>query len=347
MAISIVGVLIALLLPAVQQARETARRLQCQNNLKQLALATQNYASAKNSLPPSGLVDKVTQTYAGRTFAVFDQQSGEMISWAVLLLPYLEESALADRFDVSRNILDQPGDPQAQFLPSLACPSDNAQGRYFYTSSGQADGDAGSDSAAPSKQFAKGNYAAYASPYHLDQQALYPGAFILGGQSTGRVFDGLSKTIGHAEIRTLEHPRDERGAWALPWSGASLLAMDMHHDSSQGIFNPFLVNLSLANQSQTPNHQGPNSDVLLECPEDGLAEAQINGMPCTRWRWPLGLFGYISAAPRSAHLGGVYVNYLDGRVGFLPDDIDPVVMALSIGVNDSGVVPTDTEVAAN
>ena len=345
--IAIIGLLIALLLPAVQAARESARRLQCQNNLKQLGIAVHNYEDARGKLPPAGLVNTTTRRYPntswGREYEVFDQRSGPMLSWVVLLLPYMEETSLAAQFDQSRSVLDQPTDPQATAIASLMCPSDEAPGRFF---------EHGEDGG-PTKLFAKGNYAAYTSPYHLDQQMVYPGAFIKGGLRLERVSDGLSNTIGVAEVRTIDHRQDERGVWALPWSGASLLAMDMHHRTSrdgltsiEAIFSRFTIDLKLAHQSQTPNHIGPNADVLVECPPDALAAAQLAGMPCTRHKWQLGVLGYLSAAPRSQHPGGVYVNFLDGHVEFLTDDVDPVAMSLMIGIHDEIVTVEEEQVAA-
>src|SRR5262245_35680516 len=73
--IAIIGVLIALLLPAVQSAREAARRAQCVNNLKQLALASHNYHDTHSLLPPGH------RTYTNGTFQVF-------------ILPYIEQNAL-------------------------------------------------------------------------------------------------------------------------------------------------------------------------------------------------------------------------------------------------------------
>ncbi|MEM6329816.1 MAG: DUF1559 domain-containing protein [Planctomycetota bacterium] len=343
--ISIVGVLIALLLPAVQQARETARRLTCQNNLKQLGLATQNYTAANNRLPPSGIVGATIRTFAGRPYEVFDQRSGPMIGWAVLLLPYMEEAVLADRFDVSRGMLDQQGDPQAVFLAAVACPSDAAEGRFYEYPAPAASTPQpplGGGSGATGRRFAKGNYAAYATPFHLDLQALYPGAFIANGQPTSRVTDGLSQTIAMAEVRTLDNTRDERGVWALPWNGASLLAMDVHHNrQGRGYFALFRPDGRLARDAQIPNNVGLAQDVLVECAPEALAQSQLEGMPCTRWRWPLGLAGYISSAPRSQHAGGVYANYLDGHVGFLPNAIDPVAMGLAIGIRDTAISPDE------
>ena len=77
--IAIIGILIALLLPAVQAAREAARRLQCANHLKQVGLALHNYHSSHRVLPPGGI-------------------SSNELSFIVMLLPYLEQKALYDSF---------------------------------------------------------------------------------------------------------------------------------------------------------------------------------------------------------------------------------------------------------
>ncbi|MCA9195843.1 MAG: DUF1559 domain-containing protein, partial [Planctomycetales bacterium] len=92
--IAIIAVLIALLLPAVQSAREAARRAQCANHLKQIALAALSYESSQTILPPAGLGrlhhDSEFDVDVFNPFS-FPQQ----VSWAVLVLPYLEQQALA------------------------------------------------------------------------------------------------------------------------------------------------------------------------------------------------------------------------------------------------------------
>lgn len=324
-AIAIIGILVALLLPAIQQARESARRMHCTNNLKQLGIAIHGYLDVHSKLPPSGIVAQVEDTYYGRPFPVYDQQSGKMFSWAFLLLPFMEETSLYNQFDQSKPILEQKGDPQAHFVPSYLCPSDAARGRlYLY------------ENKTAAKEFAKGNYAAYVSPFHSDLQLIFPGALISTGQKPSRISDGLSRTIVFSEVRTLDDQRDERGVWALPWNAASILSFDMHHDTEAAgtIFTDFVPLAMYADQTQTPNTLGPNADVLLNCPGDMLADAQMQRMPCINWSGSLGLGGYISAAPRSNHIGGVNIAFLDSHVEFLPDNVDPFTMCNLIDIRD-------------
>ncbi len=330
--IAIIGILIALLLPAVQQARESGRRISCVNNLKQLALATLSYHDANGKLPASGIVEKKELTLGALTYPVFDQRSGKMFSWAVTLLPFLEENNLYDQFDLSLSVLEQSRNPQRQAVATYQCPSDAALGRYYMD-----------EEFTQGKWFSKGNYAAFVSPFHSDLQLLFPGALISNAQRLSKVIDGASKTVVFSEVRTRDDLRDERGAWALPWNAASLLSLDMHHDSvgAGGTATDFLALLSLAYQSQLPNTHGPNADVLLRCDPDTLAEAQLEGMPCIKWIWPLGLSGWISSAPRSSHIGGVNVAFLDGHVGFVRDDIDPFTFAKMIDIRDQEASPRE------
>ena len=93
--IAIIGVLMALLLPAVQQARAAARRIQCSNNLKQLGLALQNHHSAKRRFPPGG------EDYG---WCRFPENGGanRIRNWngMIYLLPYLEQQPLYEQIDL-------------------------------------------------------------------------------------------------------------------------------------------------------------------------------------------------------------------------------------------------------
>ena len=128
--IAIIGVLVGLLLPAVQSAREAARRMSCSNNQKQMALAALNHESTHKSLPPSLFVDMgLPPGGAGTPGAPYP---AAVHSWAAFLLPYLEETALADAYDMdfpwfsSPSII--PGTPNnsavlQQPVASFICPS--------------------------------------------------------------------------------------------------------------------------------------------------------------------------------------------------------------------------------
>jgi len=105
--IAIIGILIALLLPAVQAAREAARRMQCANNLKQLGLAMHNYHSALNCFPPGFMVRGQLGTGTPGGWA-----------WGVFLMPYIEQSPLQDRLSPTKYTLEQVVNDPA-LLPML------------------------------------------------------------------------------------------------------------------------------------------------------------------------------------------------------------------------------------
>jgi len=112
--IAIIGVLVALLLPAVQAAREAARRTQCQSNIKQIALAINNYTDAHaGQLPAGGICDGTS----------WNSPCNE--SWSVLILPFLEQQNLYDRYNFevfNENELNWP--VLQTILPVYLCPSD-------------------------------------------------------------------------------------------------------------------------------------------------------------------------------------------------------------------------------
>jgi prepilin-type N-terminal cleavage/methylation domain-containing protein/prepilin-type processing-associated H-X9-DG protein len=96
--IAIIGILIALLLPAVQAAREAARRMQCTNNMKQLALGMHTFHEAFGQFPPGGFADH--QPW-GEVETIKDGVWGS--SWLALLLPYIEQGSLYDQLEFKGN----------------------------------------------------------------------------------------------------------------------------------------------------------------------------------------------------------------------------------------------------
>jgi len=119
--IAIIAILISLLLPAVQQAREAARRTQCRNNLAQLGLAMHNYDMAYEMLPP-GVVNP--------TGPIKTVPSGYHMSWLVQLLPYVDQVSVYQHIDFTVGAYDpKNAKPRKVILPVFTCPSFPMSGR--------------------------------------------------------------------------------------------------------------------------------------------------------------------------------------------------------------------------
>ncbi len=115
--IAIIGLLIALLLPAIQAAREASRRGQCANNLRQIGVALQTYESAQRGLP-SGYISE---------FVAGGADIGPGWGWAALLLNHVEENSLHALLRFDRPIEDPANSPfRAMPLPIYLCASDPA-----------------------------------------------------------------------------------------------------------------------------------------------------------------------------------------------------------------------------
>lgn len=109
--IAIIGILIALLLPAVQAAREAARRTQCKNNMKQIGLALHNYHSAKKALPFGSASDTELPTPHG--------------TWVYSILPFMEETTTFQMFNLQFPLVASVNkNAVSQIVRGLICPSD-------------------------------------------------------------------------------------------------------------------------------------------------------------------------------------------------------------------------------
>jgi prepilin-type N-terminal cleavage/methylation domain-containing protein len=104
--IAIIGILIALLLPAVQAAREAARRTQCNNNLKQIGLAIQNYHDIRQELVPAWLATDTGAT--GRNGNI------HRAAWTLLILPFMEQTNVYELMDLTVSLNNNPAAPRTQ-----------------------------------------------------------------------------------------------------------------------------------------------------------------------------------------------------------------------------------------
>lgn len=173
--IAIIGILVALLLPAIQAAREAARRSQCTNNLKQLGLALHNYESARRSFPPLG-----------------DYQfAGSSVYWSIQtrLLPYVEQANLQNLIDFKRPISDQPQVAKVR-MPYLLCPSEPNDRERPDT---------------PTFTHYPLNYAANAGMWLIYEppSGRGSGAFVVNRSiRNGEIEDGTSHTLAMSEVKT-------------------------------------------------------------------------------------------------------------------------------------------------
>lgn len=232
--IAIVGILIALLLPAVQQAREAGRRTQCTNNLKEIGLAYHNHESTYKAFPP---------------FSIYDP--AKPVGWGIFLLPFIEQKPLYDEYNLDAPFFySSPAygiDNQKVANTSLGfcrCPSAPRRGPYTYTFaypgypsvSWQAWPADYSPVAAVS--FSLSSYLGLAYTSHQLAGALQPDKFT----PISAFRDGTSQTILIAEMagkndlwqkgrntgRKLSGFFGGQGGWADATSGASALYGSTH-----------------------------------------------------------------------------------------------------------------------
>lgn len=301
--IAIIGVLVALLLPAVQAAREAARRVSCLNGLRQLSLGLMNYESANNELPAAF-------QYADGQNPATTTKPG--INWVISLLPHIELGNVYDAFDQTKPISDPINEPaRSRSLSAMLCPSDERNQDPMNSSSvpGPNIGD----------NWARGNYACNAGngpmikPFpdnrfpisgpdstgwlsHLHRGVMGPNV----GASFKSVTDGLSNTMMLAEIRAGLSEGDRRGTWALGSAGASVVVWHGYGGDANG-----------------PNACYSRADDVAGCLPSLENQYQAECMSCfsgDQWN--------DQAAARSTHPGGLHIGMADGSARFINDAIE-------------------------
>ena len=191
--IAIIGTLVGLLLPAVQSAREAARRAQCTNNLKQTGLALQNYHESRRQLPEGWLADG--------TAGDGDGDEGVGWGWASRILPYVEEDATYKSIDIKAPIASVSSTLLSKVIPGFLCPSDNAAGSPTFNIG--AEGGActhktpDANPSSPAIMVTRTNYVGMFGTNDAEAEAFSGnGMFYANSRMPFRhVTDGLSKTI--------------------------------------------------------------------------------------------------------------------------------------------------------
>jgi prepilin-type N-terminal cleavage/methylation domain-containing protein len=177
--IAIIGVLVALLLPAVQQAREAARRTQCKNNLKQIGLAMHNYLDSYGSFPPTGCFP----------VAAFGQWKS--FSSQARLLPYLDQANLQNLINWSADY-DSQGIAISVRVPTFVCPSEINDAGFL---------DDGIMTYPINYAFNMGVWFLY----DRTTNAIGTGAFAPNSRlRAGDFVDGMSNTLGAAEVKAAQ-----------------------------------------------------------------------------------------------------------------------------------------------
>ena len=349
--IAIIGVLIALLLPAVQSAREAARRAQCTNNLKQLALATMNFETANGILPagigPCGMANHTSDgaVCAGRATPIAQ------------ILSYMEQSAAygAFNFQIDLNLFG-PGTAnltaQTQIVSAFVCPSDAESSKlgdlgynnYFGSVGNTAAQEAGSDysfqepNGATVGVFVSRFTGRGAKPVWLDaaMTQLNPDFRKATGVKLAEIRDGTSNTAMWSEtIRSHAIASGLAASGVLytePINVYNISGMDRNIAPQGGCYYGMpgyssriyyrgqqyyrsLPQTSLYSHTLTPNLKGS------DCGDTTFTQAHI--------------------AARSYHPGGVNTAFCDGSVHFIKDTINPVTWRAVGTIKGGEVVSAD------
>lgn len=321
--IAIIGVLVALLLPAVQAAREAARRIACTNNMKQLALGCLNYESSKGKFPYSRKVDH-----------------WDAYTWTQQVLPFIEQQNVqdlyADLFATSGDFKPSGGgDKHAarmSHLPAFYCPSDTSP----------TVNELGNETFATNR----GNYRACTGSG--DMYGKNPiGNADLGPWGIG-TFGVISKQGSSAFGAEFDNSSPEQTTFAKMEDGASntMLISEGIVPGDTGEWGGPMGEIVYGNMggsmfsTTTPPNSGEPDRLWGPCPQK--AGNPDYPAPCltlgnSPWSNPTGTARQTYVAARSYHVGGVVMAKADGSTHFTNDDVDLIVWR-SLGTRSGDLV---------
>lgn len=300
--IAIIGILVALLLPAVQAAREAARRAQCSNNLRQIGVATLNYESTFRCLPASAIIDFSATATPNNT------------SWGVhgRILPFLEQANLSDKVDLNIG-WDFQTAIHGLRVPPYSCPSDPGTRRVR-------DPGGGKVHLVPTTYgFNMGTWFVFDPAMRRGGEgAFFPNSHL----RMADFIDGTSNTLLAAEVKawtdytrnggpsTTTMPNTESEAAPIVPSGAE------HKDTGHTEWPDGRVHHTGVTATLVPN-----SFVPYTTPAGKVVTADFNSWQEGR-NGSAGLPTYAIITSRSFHPGVVQVAMIDGSVQTLSETIE-------------------------
>ena len=249
--IAIIGILIALLLPAVQAAREAARRSQCTNNLKQIGLALHNYHDTHGVFPPGHMIwnNNLPAGY-GLTGSMRN------MGWQLHLLPFIEQGPLFDKFDFNvsvpiNHLINMPS--YITWINSYLCPSNPGLEGVAWTSTvNPATGDPNFNATPTHYTGIADDVCAISCPDAGWWTGGGKGLFFTGSKVKFRdIKDGTSNTIAVAE-NVAPDPQGSQKHRGKTWVAYNIMAVD------HGINYPFRLNPQLTHDGFTARN-GPAS----------------------------------------------------------------------------------------
>lgn len=337
--IAIIGILVALLLPAIQAAREAARRTECMNKLRQLGVAASNYESAKKTFPIGRKKGTITTKRSDGTIGPMDVgQWGHL----ALILPYVEDEASYAQIDFTKGSGFDDGTktaPKYFKFPLFYCPSDTSEDRLNVPTCAQADnqwldagrtnyhGNGGSDTGRTVFGFIPSPPPNEPTDLETQWREVNNGIFVTNRSiRLKQITDGASHTAlysealrGDADNNRAEVPGD--------WFRISGQEQDVQtvYDKCTGIANfSALIN---SNQFSCRGRNWVHGDYTTSrynhvLPPNAQGCSQASGG--TLNAIPVNEDGGATTAS-SRHNGGVNVTFCDGGVHFVQDDIDILV----------------------
>lgn len=339
--IAIIGILVGLLLPAVQSAREAARRMQCSNNLKQLGLAIHNYQSAHRVFP-AGYCSYATRNGTAPSWAALDPDTWDAApgwGWGSLILPFIEQGNVSNALQFEQAIWS-PANRQLvrTQLPVFLCPSASGEQSEF---------DVRGESGRPlqfggqSLQLGRSNYVA-----SHGQESCWGEC---GSARTGIVFTniytGTTKTVtinGDAS-NVADGPfyRNSKVSFRDVTDGTSNTIFLGEHSSqlSEKTWVGVVPGAFTHPRFLTPEN-GPDAAATLTLVHAGPSggELDITGAPIIH---PINFPTYHVGQMYAEHLGGGQVCFGDGSVRFIAQTIDLFIWAELSSMAEGEVIRHD------